>query len=668
MGITRYGPKNKSLFKSPPTKPYKIKKRSAKYIMITGDKQLSPNNKLELKAVTDPKNINGDIVKVIIISKAGSEGLDFQNIRQVHVLEPWFNLNRVDQIIGRAVRNKSHCKLPYNKRNVEIYMYGSELDNDVEPIDLYVYRIAEYKSIRIGKITRLLKENAIDCLINKNQQDMIALNMNKNVTQTLSNGDVIDFHIGYKNNSIICDFMNCEYSCNPNNRIIGKISETTYTKNFIIMNLEKILQRIRNLFKAHYIFEKSELQNEINAIKHYSSEQINTALNTLINDKKEYLTDMFGRTGRLVNIGKYYLFQPLELDNKHITHLERKRPLDVKQDKLTLLVSSIDPKFSQEAAKEIVKDTNTILKLQEDFVLLTTPLYVTKKKNWIQTAAWAIKNLAHWNNLEKEELLYYGLEHLFDILSIDNKINILNDLNSKIQLDLTFKNKLLRVINKFKLDINGKSYYACADYNKKYTTHGRKYTLLKLDDSKTPQIWRALPNLIRSEASALVKRFRILKEDYNDFIGFLTKSSNSKNILFKTKKTNLRKEERTNKGQRCPSGGEKRRDVYRRLNGIAKILNKKQKYAMVKQKTANRSSVDIIQSIYGNTHYKQYVDEGLDKKDLQKKKNIVSFTDTQLCAETELLLRHLDEIKINNKRWFFGTLEDCINKIAEIRK
>ena len=80
--------------------------------------------------------------------------MDFQNIRQVHVLEPWYNLNRLDQIIGRAVRNKSHCRLPYNKRNVEIFLYGSELDSKIEPIDLYVYRLAEYKSIRIGKISR----------------------------------------------------------------------------------------------------------------------------------------------------------------------------------------------------------------------------------------------------------------------------------------------------------------------------------------------------------------------------------------------------------------------------------------------------------------------------------------------------------------------------------
>ena len=42
------------------------------------------------------------------------------------------------------------------------------------------------------------------------------------------------------------------------------------------------------------------------------------ALNVLITDKNEYLVDMLNRNGRLVYIGDFYLFEPIELDNKHI--------------------------------------------------------------------------------------------------------------------------------------------------------------------------------------------------------------------------------------------------------------------------------------------------------------------------------------------------------------
>ena len=126
MGIYRLN-SSRSLFKNKPQQPYKINGNNAKYIMITGDKKLSPNNKEELKAATDPNNLNGEKVKVIIISKAGSEGLDFKNIRQVHILEPWYNLNRADQTIGRGVRKKSHCQLPFNQRTVEVYLHASDL-------------------------------------------------------------------------------------------------------------------------------------------------------------------------------------------------------------------------------------------------------------------------------------------------------------------------------------------------------------------------------------------------------------------------------------------------------------------------------------------------------------------------------------------------------------
>ena len=107
-------------------------------------------------------------VKVVIISRAGSEGLDFSNLRQVHILDPWYNMNRIEQIIGRAVRFCSHKQLPFSERNTEIYLYGTMLDGtEEESADLYVYRLAENKSIKIGNITRVLKETAVDCVLNE---------------------------------------------------------------------------------------------------------------------------------------------------------------------------------------------------------------------------------------------------------------------------------------------------------------------------------------------------------------------------------------------------------------------------------------------------------------------------------------------------------------------
>ena len=62
--------------------------------------------------------------------------------------------NRIEQIIGRGVRNLSHCLLPFEERNVEIYLYSmrpiQKSDNSkVETVDMYVYRLAEKKSQQI---------------------------------------------------------------------------------------------------------------------------------------------------------------------------------------------------------------------------------------------------------------------------------------------------------------------------------------------------------------------------------------------------------------------------------------------------------------------------------------------------------------------------------------
>ena len=102
--------------------------------MITGDEYLSPKRYMQkdINACTNIDNINGEQVKVILLSMAGSEGLDFKFIRQIHILEPWYNLNRIEQIIGRGVRTCSHKDLPLKERNTMIFMHSTLLKSNTE--------------------------------------------------------------------------------------------------------------------------------------------------------------------------------------------------------------------------------------------------------------------------------------------------------------------------------------------------------------------------------------------------------------------------------------------------------------------------------------------------------------------------------------------------------
>ena len=97
------------------------------YGHVTGDLSIE-----ERQDSVDKYN-NGDI-KILFISKAGSEGLDLKNTTYVIIMEPSWNENSIEQIIGRGVRYKSHENLPKYKQNVTIYK-------------LYCIKPKEYKNI-----------------------------------------------------------------------------------------------------------------------------------------------------------------------------------------------------------------------------------------------------------------------------------------------------------------------------------------------------------------------------------------------------------------------------------------------------------------------------------------------------------------------------------------
>jgi hypothetical protein len=375
MGLTRYGTKARSLFNNPPdgvrqidgiTCRHRNEMRGnetffpAKYVVISGEAALSPDNIGDVKAASNEANFDGRFVKVIIISKSGTEGLDFKNIRQVHILEPWYNINLIEQTIGRAVRNCSHKDLDFEKRNVQIFLHGSILTNtpDQESADIYMYRLSERKARYIGEVSRVLKENAVDCLLNIEQTNFTEEKFDEKllgepVTQILSSYDqtlksniVIKYKIGDKNYSSVCDYMECVFSCKPGmseNRIGTR--KDIFTDAIITMNTDKIIQRIRDIFQERFFYKRtspgekiqdisSDLISTINYNKKYPIEAIDVALTQLIEDKNEYIRDKYGRYGRLVNIGSYYLFQPLELDNPIIPLRDREKPVDFKREKI----------------------------------------------------------------------------------------------------------------------------------------------------------------------------------------------------------------------------------------------------------------------------------------------------------------------------------------------
>jgi superfamily II DNA or RNA helicase len=361
MGFLRYG-ENESLFKkgviekridantmeeySKDEIPKGGSFKQARYMIISGDKYFSQNNAEDIKVVTNKDNKYGEQVRVILISRAASEGLDFKNIRQVHVLDPWYNLNRNEQIIGRGVRNRSHCSLEFEERNVEIYMHATT-NGERETADTYVYRYAEEKAKKIGTVTRLMKEISVDCVLNHSQSNFtdegletIAKNQNIKIVPSTKN-KAVRYKIGDKPFSEICDYMdNCEYKCYPEDadeKIKVKHNEM-YNEEQISINSNIIIDKIKNLFKRENAYHIDELKG---IFKNTTKEELYYAL-TLLIEGPELIMDMHKRMGKLVNYGDYYVFKPQEITSPNISLYESTFPIKTMHERVKYEIDTND--------------------------------------------------------------------------------------------------------------------------------------------------------------------------------------------------------------------------------------------------------------------------------------------------------------------------------------
>ena len=610
MGFTRFGKNTKPLFKSlqtgivdvrtfkPPVNRQDFK--PATYSMITGDPRISPNNDFEMKGITNQDNISlkmgdnicGQNVKVVLISQAGSEGLDFKAVRQIHILEPWYNVNRMEQIIGRGVRNFSHKDLPFEQRNVQIFLYGTILSAaEEEAADLYVYRISEIKAVKIGKVTRLLKETSVDCIINHDQTQFTPENFNRvsenqNITQIMSTHVKLDnFEVGDLPNSATCDYMDtCEYKCLPslpedNDTEVDKLlNYDTYNETFMLINSDKIIQKVRNLFRMRFFYKKRDLLQLINVPKSYPIVQIYAALTQMINDNTEYITDKYGRTGYLINIGDYYLFQPSELNYGNISIHDRSVPLDFKHDNIKFEIKGTvaRPVIDKRGLNEMEARANEtrairinekepriepiigqkiITEIFDNYKLALSSSDIGKgDNNWYKYCGIVIRKMKE-EGLELDVLESFLIEHIVDSLMMNERIDVLNYVYSGKQLDAAFPGDAMfrRFIPKVKTYLMTK------------VIVGRGVTGIIIFDGPSrvenvhmfvlrETIWvPAEPEDKLRLKDPILQKYR-LKGNLNNYVGFVGFETNKKYMVYKVKDTlNAR-----STGFRCDQAGKKK--------------------------------------------------------------------------------------------------------------
>jgi len=80
------------------------------------------NLSTQLKTIHE-NNFYGEIIKAIMITSSGAEGINLENTRFVHIVEPYWHMVRVDQVVGRARRICSHKNLPEAMRTIKVFLY-----------------------------------------------------------------------------------------------------------------------------------------------------------------------------------------------------------------------------------------------------------------------------------------------------------------------------------------------------------------------------------------------------------------------------------------------------------------------------------------------------------------------------------------------------------------
>jgi len=283
------------------------------------------------------ENREGKYLKFILGSKVMNEGISLYNVGETHILDVYFNFGRVDQVVGRAIRWCSHYK-QMSENNifpfVNVYKYVVKVkDGSSSEEDLY--RKAELKYLLIKKIERAMKEISFDCALN------YQANIFKEEIQEFKNCKVpLNTKDGDQMCPMICDYTSCHFKCDnmklnadyydPTRKIYKALAKSeldlnTFTTQFARTEIEFCKKKIKELYLLNYLYLLSDITSYVKGS--YPPEKLDLfdeffvykALDELIplnqnelNSFKDTVVDKNNRSGYLIFVDKYYIFQPFD--------------------------------------------------------------------------------------------------------------------------------------------------------------------------------------------------------------------------------------------------------------------------------------------------------------------------------------------------------------------
>ena len=330
-----------------------------KYILLTSD-YTEPELDSMLKMVKSSKNRDGSQVRIIVSSKIVSEGVDFRYMRQIHVLDPWWNMSRIEQVIGRGLRTCSHQALPFEDQNCTVYLHVVRTDDGAECFDEYTYRTkVEPKAMKIARVRKVLAESAMDCplqnVVNTLPQDWKALE----VPQYRSEGRQL---VTYRLAGMLApafddapDVSECVVQpAVPDPDHVRPLSAYLDIR-------DEILSKVSRLFIDKPIWDREQL---IQALRPYTRDAVVFNLQQAISSAFRF-KDAFNRPSLLESKGDLYALAPIGIPNGTMVERISKPPVRGRVDLPTPEVPA-EPEALPEVAPDILRTKAASYKFPAD--------------------------------------------------------------------------------------------------------------------------------------------------------------------------------------------------------------------------------------------------------------------------------------------------------------
>lgn len=283
-----------------------------KYILLSSNASDAEISSM-LSVVKNRSNVSGKNIKIVVTSPLAAEGIDFRFIRQVHILDPWWNMSRIEQVVGRALRTCSHQDLVTKEQNCTVYLHVIRTEDTRETFDEYTYRTkVEVKGIRIAKVRKLIAESAMDCPI------QLALPSDWKELVVPQIRDEGHQEVSYPLKGMLAPTFD-ESPEVEQCKITPSVPDPDHVRplSSYLDSRDEILAKVGKLFIDKSIWDREQL---FTALRPFSREVVIYILQQAISSSFRFV-DSFGRPSVLESKGDLYALAPLDVPNR--TLIER---------------------------------------------------------------------------------------------------------------------------------------------------------------------------------------------------------------------------------------------------------------------------------------------------------------------------------------------------------